>query len=269
MTGPRLAGKVAMVMGAGQTAGQTVGNGRAAALLFAREGARVVAVDRRIEAAQDTVDEIVAEGGEAFAVRAEVTEESDLVSAVAACVDRWERIDVLHNNVGISIAGGDAPVTDIDSAAFARITSVNLQGMVMTCKHVLAVMRRQKSGAIVNISSLAALIDYPYVTYRTSKAGVVTLTEHIAITQAPHGIRANVILPGLIDTPMAIENRIGLGGATREQVIAERNSHVPLGNRMGTAWDVARAALFLASDEASFVTGAVLPVDGGQQLVRG
>lgn len=269
MTGPRLAGKVAMVMGAGQTAGQTVGNGRATAVLFAREGARVVAVDRRLDAAQDTVDEIVAEGGEAFAVRADVTEEPDIVSAVAACLARWGRIDVLHNNVGISIAGGDAPVAEIDSAAFARITSVNLQGMVMTCKHVVEVMRRQSAGAIVNISSLAAVINYPYVAYRTSKAGVVTLTEHIAVTQARYGIRANVILPGLIDTPMAIENRVGLGGATREQVIAERNSHVPLRNRMGTGWDVARAALFLASDEASFVTGATLAVDGGQRLVSG
>jgi NAD(P)-dependent dehydrogenase (short-subunit alcohol dehydrogenase family) len=269
MSGPRLAGRVAMVMGAGQTAGRTVGNGRATALLFAREGARVVAVDRRIDAAQDTVDEIVREGGEAFAVEADITREADVVAAVAACVETWERIDVLHNNVGISIAGGDAPVADIDSDAFARITQVNLQGMVITCKHVLEVMRRQESGAIVNISSLAAVINYPYVAYRTSKAGVITLTEHIAVTQAQYGIRANVILPGLIDTPMAIENRVGRGGATREQVIAERNSHVPLGNRMGTGWDVARAALFLASDEASFVTGATLAVDGGQRLVSG
>lgn len=269
MSGPRLAGKVAIVMGAGQTPGNTVGNGRAAAQLFAREGARVVAVDREIDAAQDTVAEIVREGGEAFAVKADVTEEPDVAHAIAACVERWDRIDVLHNNVGISIAGGDAPIEDIDAAAFDRITSVNLKGMVLACKHALGVMRRQGGGAIVNISSLAAVINYPYVTYRTSKAGVVTLTEHIAVTQAQYGIRANVILPGLIETPMAIENRVGRNGRTREDVIAERNSHVPLRNRMGTGWDVAKAALFLASDDAEFVTGAVLAVDGGQRLVAG
>lgn len=269
MSGPRLAGKVAIVMGAGQTPGSTVGNGRATAQLFAREGARVVAVDRQIDAAQDTVAEIVREGGEAFAVKADVTVESDVMHAIAACIERWDRIDILHNNVGISIAGGDAPIEDIEAAAFDRITSVNLKGMVLTCKHALGVMRRQGRGAIVNISSLAAVINYPYVTYRTSKAGVVTLTEHIAVTQAQYGIRANVILPGLIETPMAIENRVGRNGRTREDVIAERNSHVPLGNRMGTGWDVAKAALFLASDDAEFVTGAVLAVDGGQRLVAG
>jgi NAD(P)-dependent dehydrogenase (short-subunit alcohol dehydrogenase family) len=188
---------------------------------------------------------------------------------VRTCRDRWGRVDVLHNNVGISIAGGDAPVADITADAFDRITAVNLRGTVLACKHAIPVMRAQGGGVITTISSLAAVINYPYVAYRTSKAALITLTEHIAITQAPHGIRANVILPGLMDTPMAIENRVGRGGATREQVVAERNAHVPLGGRMGTAWDVARAALFLASDEASFITGAALPVDGGQRLAAG
>lgn len=269
MCAHRLAGKVAMVVGAGQTPGQTVGNGRATAILFAREGARVVAVDRDPDAAQSTVDEIVQEGGEAFAVRADVTSEADIAAMVDAGLRRWERIDILHNNVGISISGGDAPVSEIEADAFARITTVNLQSMVLTCKHAIAVMRRQESGAIVNISSLAAITNYPFVSYRTSKAGVITLTQHIAITNAQYGIRANVILPGLIETPMAIENRVGQGGATREQVIEARNSQVPLGNRMGTGWDVARAAVFLASDDASFITGAALTVDGGQSLVAG
>jgi NAD(P)-dependent dehydrogenase (short-subunit alcohol dehydrogenase family) len=187
----------------------------------------------------------------------------------AACLERWGRIDILHNNVGVSIAGGDAPITEIEADAFARITAINLQGMVLTCKHAIPVMREQGGGVITNISSIAADINYPYVAYRTSKAGVVTLTEHIAITNAAHGIRANAILPGLMDTPMAIENRVGRGGVTREQVIAERNAHVPLRNTMGTAWDVARAALFLASDEASFITGVALAVDGGQRLAVG
>lgn len=269
MSHPRLVDKVAIVVGAGQTPGVTAGNGRATAVLFAREGARVVAADRNLEAAQETVDEILSGGGEAFAIRADVTDESDIVTMIAACVERWGRIDILHNNVGISIAGDDAPVTEIEADAFARLMSVNLQGMVMTCKHAIPVMRRQRGGVIINISSIGALINYPYVAYRTSKAGVNTLTNHIAITNAAYGIRANVILPGLMNTPMAIENRVGRGGATREQVIADRDAHVPLRGKMGTAWDVAHAALFLASDEASFITGAALTVDGGQSLVCG
>ncbi|MHA6616304.1 SDR family NAD(P)-dependent oxidoreductase [Pseudonocardia sp. DLS-67] len=267
--GQRVAGKVAMVVGAGQTPGQTAGNGRATAVLLAREGAKVLAADRDLVAAEETVKQIVDEGGEAVAVRADVTSEDDIVAMTSACVRQWGRIDILHNNVGVSISGGDAPIAEIEADAFARITAINLQGMVLTCKHAIRVMRDQGGGVITNISSLAALINYPYVTYRTSKAGVVTMTEHIAITNAAHGIRANAILPGLMDTPMAIENRVGRDGATREQVIAERNSHVPLQNRMGTAWDVAHAALFLASDEAAFITGVALAVDGGQRLAAG
>lgn len=265
----RVAGKTALVMGAGQTPGQTTGNGRATAVLLAREGAKVLCADCDLAAAEDTVKQIAAEGGEAVAITADVTVEDEVAAAVAGCVEQWGRLDILHNNVGISIAGGDAPIADIEADAFARVTAVNLQGMVMTCKHAIRVMREQDGGVITNISSIAACINYPYVTYRTSKAGVVTMTEHIAITNAQYGIRANAILPGLMDTPMAIENRVGLDGRTREDVYAERNSHVPLRNRMGTAWDVANAALFLASDEASFITGVALAVDGGQRLAAG
>jgi NAD(P)-dependent dehydrogenase (short-subunit alcohol dehydrogenase family) len=267
--GQRVAGKVAIVVGAGQTPGQTYGNGRATAVLLAREGAKVVAADRDLASAEETAKLINEEGGEAVAVRADVTSEADIEAMVGTCVDRWGRIDILHNNVGVSIAGGDAPVSEIEADAFARIMAINLQGMVLTCKHAIAVMRSHDGGVITNISSIAAHINYPYVGYRTSKAGVVTLTEHIAITNAQYGIRANAILPGLMDTPMAIENRVGRGGATREQVIADRNSHVPLRNKMGTAWDVANAALFLASDEAAFITGVALNVDGGQSLATG
>jgi NAD(P)-dependent dehydrogenase (short-subunit alcohol dehydrogenase family) len=264
--GHRVAGKVAMVVGAGQTPGQTIGNGRATAVLLAREGAKVVAVDRDLDAAEETVKQVAEEGGQAVALRADVTNEADIEAAVAATMRQFDRIDILHNNVGVSIEGGDAPITEIEADAFARITAINLQSMVLTCKHVIPIMREQGAGVITNISSLAAVINYPYVSYRTSKAGVVALTSHIAITNAEYGIRANCILPGLMDTPMAIEKRVGLGGATREEVISERESRVPLRNKMGTAWDVAYAALYLASDEASFVTGAALPVDGGQAL---
>ncbi|MEO9200072.1 MAG: SDR family NAD(P)-dependent oxidoreductase [Antricoccus sp.] len=266
----KLAGKVALVMGAGQTSGQTVGNGRATALLFAREGARVVAADRDLEAAQATVDQILEEGGQAVASRTDVTVEADIEAAVSDCLAAFGgRIDVLHNNVGVSLSGGDAPITETDVAAFSRCININLTGMVLACKHVLPIMREQRAGAIVSISSLAAITDYPYIAYRTSKAGVNAITESIAIREAKFGIRANAIMPGLLNTPMAIENRVGLTGATREEVIALRDARIPLGGKMGSGWDVAKAALFLASDDASFITGVLLPVDGGQQLVRG
>jgi len=261
----RLKNKVAMVIGAGQRPGQTLGNGRATAVLFAREGARVLAVDRNLDSAEETVGLIRKEGGEAYAFAADVTDESSLRAAVAACLERWKRIDVLHYNVGISIAGGDAPVTEITAEAFDRIVAVNLRGMVMACKHVLPVMRNQRSGVIINISSIAAWSDYPYVTYKTSKAAVIALTQQIAIQNAKYGIRANVILPGLIDTPMAVDTRTETTGRSREEVVAERNARVPMG-KMGTAWDVAYAALFLASDEAGFITGVALPVDGGNSV---
>lgn len=266
---PRLEDKVALVVGGGQTPGQTTGNGRATALLFAREGARVAVADRSLESAEETVRLIREEGGEAFAIAADVTDEDSVRRMIDGVVDRWDRVDVLHNNVGVSLAGGDAVIEEITMEAFDRVTAINLRGMVATCKHIIPVMRAQGGGAVVNIGSLACRIDYPYIAYRTSKAGVVALTENLAIRYAKDGIRANCILPGLMNTPMAIENRVGVAAPTREEVVAQRDAKVPLRRRMGTAWDVAYAALYLASDEASFVTGAVLTVDGGQALVAG
>jgi NAD(P)-dependent dehydrogenase (short-subunit alcohol dehydrogenase family) len=265
----RLSDKVALVMGGGQTKGQTIGNGRATAVLFAREGARVAVVDRDEDAAEETVQIITKEGGEAWSRQGDVTDEAAVARVVEECVRRWDRIDILHNNVGVSIAGGDAPVTGITGEAFDRIMSINLKGMIFACKHVVPVMQSQQSGSITNISSNAVLIDYPYAGYKTSKAAVIALTEQLAITYAPDGIRANVILPGLMNTPMAIENRASRWGISRDEVVALRDAEVPLRHKMGTAWDVAHAALFLASDEAGFVTGAVLTVDGGQSLQAG
>lgn len=265
----RLKDKVAVIVGAGQTPGETIGNGRATALLFAREGAKVWAVDRDLKSAQETVAMIEKEGGTAAAAAADVTDEDALKAMIAGCVEKWGRIDVLHNNVGLSLAGGDTVIEDITSDAFDNVTAINLRGMVITCKHVLPVMKKQKSGVIISISSLAVLESYPYVTYKTSKAGVVAMTEQIAYMYAADGIRANVILPGLMNTPMAIEARVASSGKSREQVIAERDAKVPLGRRMGTAWDVAHAALFLASDEAGFITGVSLPVDGGSHVKVG
>jgi NAD(P)-dependent dehydrogenase (short-subunit alcohol dehydrogenase family) len=237
-------------------------------VLFGREGAQVVAVDRSLDAAAATVNAITEEGGTALALAADITVERDIEDFVGQTLSRLGRIDILHNNVGVSLAAGDSPVAGITSDAFDRVTTINLRGMVMTCKYVLAVMRAQQSGVIINISSIAAVSDYPNIAYKTSKAGVIALTENLAITYARDGIRVNCILPGLMNTPMAIEPRVGRDGMSREQVIALRDSQVPLG-KMGTAWDVAEAALFLASPQARFITGVALNVDGGQSLKIG
>lgn len=262
----RLRDKTAIVVGAGQTPGETIGNGRATALLFAREGAKVVAVDQDLASARETVDLIEGEGAEAIALRADVTDEKQLSAAIRECAERWGTIDILHNNVGIALAGGDAPVHEITVEAFDQLVAVNLRGMVLSCKHAIPVMRKQGHGSIINISSVAAWASYPLVGYKTTKAAVIALTEQIAIQNARYGIRANVILPGLMDTPMAIEARVAATGKSREEVRAERAKRVPLGAKMGTAWDVAAAALFFASDESRFITGASLPVDGGTSL---
>jgi NAD(P)-dependent dehydrogenase (short-subunit alcohol dehydrogenase family) len=259
----RLAGKTAVVVGAGQTPGDTIGNGRATALLFAREGARLLCVDRLAERAEETAAAIRSEGGEAHAHAADVAREADCAAIVAAALDRFGRIDILHNNVGIG--AGDAPVETLGEAAWDRIVAVNLKGMWLTIKHVLPAMRESGGGAIVNISSLAAIAPAGIIAYEVSKAGVNKLTTSVAALNARHGIRCNAIMPGLIDTPMAIQGWAGLSGEEQAKVRAKRNARVPLG-AMGSAWDVAQAALFLASDDAKFITGAILPVDGGMSV---
>lgn len=259
----RLAGKIAIVVGAGQSPGEGIGNGRATAMRFAREGATVLAIDRRLASAEETTSIVVGEGGHCEAFEADVTDEQTLAAAVAFAQERWGRIDILHNNVGVSIDGGDAPLLEISEETFDRVCAINLRGTVMACKHVLPVMRQQRSGAIINISSIAAWVEYPLVTYKATKAALVAFTQQVAIQNAQFGIRANVILPGLMDTPMAVDTRARASGRSRADVAAERDAKVPLRHRMGTAWDVANAALFLASDEANFITGVALPVDGG------
>lgn len=257
----RLKNKTAIVVGAGQQPGETLGNGRAVALRFAQEGARVLCVDISKERAQETVDLIGNEGGQAEASEVDVTDEDSCRNVVEAARKRFGRIDILHNNVGRS--EGDRNTVDMDSAMWDELMALNLKSMFLMSKHVLPVMQDQQSGVIINVSSTSSMAARQTVTYKTSKGAVNTFTQHLAFENARFGIRANAILPGLMDTPMAIERRAREQQVDRDVVRDSRNKLVPLQNQMGTAWDVANAALFLASDEARYITGVLLPVDGG------
>jgi NAD(P)-dependent dehydrogenase (short-subunit alcohol dehydrogenase family) len=256
----RLAEKVAIIIGAGQGPGEGLGNGRATALRFVQEGARVLAVDRDLASARETAR---LAGGDCVAFEADVTREATLAAAIEEAKRRWGRIDILHYNVGVSLAGGDAGPLEITEEAFDRISAINLRGCVMACKHALPLMRAQRSGVILTISSVAAWEVYPTVAYKATKAAMIAYTQQLAIQNAEYGVRANAILPGLMDTPMAVDTRARVTGKSRAEIAAMRDAKVPLRKKMGTAWDVANAALFLASDEANFITGAALPVDGG------
>ena len=256
----RLKDKVAVIIGAGQGPGEGLGNGRATAMRFAQEGAKVLAVDRDLVSAEETAR---LAGGDCVAFEADVTKERSLAAAIKAAHERWGKVDILHYNVGVSLAGGDASPLEITEEAFDRICAINLRGAVMAGKHALPLMRAQRSGVIINISSVAAWANYGTVAYKATKAGMIAYTQQLAIQNAEFGIRANVILPGLMDTPMAVDTRARVSGKSRAEVAAMRDAQVPLRRKMGTAWDVANAALFLASDEAGFITGVALPVDGG------
>jgi NAD(P)-dependent dehydrogenase (short-subunit alcohol dehydrogenase family) len=255
----RLEGKIALIVGAGQTPGATIGNGRATALRFAQEGATVFLVDRRLKSAEETLEMVVAGGGRGMAHEADVTSEAACAGMVDACVKSLGRIDILHNNVGIG--AGDRGPTTMTEEVWDRIFATNLKSVA--CKYALPVMRAQRSGVIINISSIAAVCSVGIVAYKTSKAAVNAFTQSLAIGNGEYNIRANVIMPGLMNTPMAIEGYVA-AGRDRQELIAQRDSQVPLGRTMGTGWDVANAALFLASDEARFISGVCLAVDGGQ-----
>jgi NAD(P)-dependent dehydrogenase (short-subunit alcohol dehydrogenase family) len=260
--GTRLEGKAGIVVGAGQTPGETVGNGRAASILFAREGAQVVLVDRRIGSAEETAAMIRQEGGTAECIEGDWTNRDDCLAYANACVEAFGKVDFLHNNVGIGT--GDASPSRLEEAAFDQILNINLKGCLLSCQAVVPIMRQQGEGSIVNVSSLAAVASTPLTAYKISKAGMNALGQSLAMANASHGIRVNTIMPGLMDTPMAIEGLAESLGMSKEELRELRNREVPLRRKMGTAWDVAYASLFLHSDEAGFITGAVLPVDGGQ-----
>ncbi len=258
----RLADRVALVVGAGQTAGETIGNGRATAITFAREGARLVLADRDAGSVEATADLARAEGAEVVTVVADIAADDGPDRVVAASVEHFGRLDILHNNVGIG--HGDGPPHHLDDEAYDRILDVNLRAMWRTCRAAVPVLRANGNGAIVNVSSLASIAAAGNLTaYKLSKAGVNALTQNLALTNARHGVRANAILPGFIDTPMAVDAAVRDGSTDRAAYADARARIVPMG-RQGTAWDVANAALFLASDEAAFITGVLLNVDGGQ-----
>ena len=259
--------KVALVAGAGSIE-PGWGNGKASAVLYAREGAKVFAVDYRAEAAEETREIIEAEGGTCAAFAADVTSEADVKAMVDACVETFGRIDILHNNVG-----GQGPgrwVLDIERDDWDAVLARNVTSVLLTCKAVIPIMIRQGGGAIVNISSIASMrhVNVPTASYSAAKGAVNLLTQNLALQYADKHIRANCVLPGYIDTPFT-RRLVGgkpsyeyKGFTSAEEYRKARDGIVPLG-RAGTAWDVARAALFLASDDADYITGVMLPVDGG------
>lgn len=267
MPSGRVADKVAVVVGAGQTPGDTIGNGRAISLLLAREGATVVAVDLAEDSALETAEMIRSEGGTAHVLQADVTSAADCARVAEAVVEAHGRIDILVNNVGIGT--GDSTPFALAEDAWDRIHEVNLKGMWLMCKSVLPKMQQQRSGAVVNVSSAASVCATPFLAYKTSKAGVNALTHQLAMAMAPFGVRVNAVLPGLLDTPMAISTMVDATGIDPGALRKARDSLVPLGGKQGTAWDTAHAVLYLASDEAKFVTGVCLPVDGGQSAKIG
>jgi len=266
--GGRLAGKVALIFGVGSV-GPGWGNGRASAVLFAREGAKILGTDIDQDAADETLRLINDEGGQAVVMRSDVTDPEAIRAAVDRCLETYGRIDILMNNVGGSMPGG--PV-DMDRDVWLRQFETNLNYVFTACKHVIPVMERQfaqdgSGGSIINLASIAALRHFgPNVAaYAASKAGLVKFTEVTAVQYAKQNIRMNVIAPGLMHTPL-VEVRLAgqRAGGDAEKLIQARHDQVPMGH-MGDGWDIANAALFFASDDSKYVTATVLPVDGGLQ----
>ena len=247
----RLAGKVAIVAGGGAS-GPVIGNGQATAIAFARQGAKVICADAVLERAQATVDVIGAEGGTAFALRADVSQAADCKSMVDAALARFGRLDILDNNVGISVR---ADVLEVTEEEWDRVMAVNVKSIVLAAKYAIPAMKKAGGGSIINISSVAGVRANQSTPYSTSKAAVIGLTRSMAGDHGRDGIRVNCILPGLIYGPMTAPRM-------DEEIRRKRREAGALGTE-GTGWDVANAAVFLASDESRWITGIALPVDAG------
>ncbi|UYO94815.1 SDR family NAD(P)-dependent oxidoreductase [Pollutimonas sp. M17] len=265
MASPRLLNKIAIVIGGGSSnpdGGPS--NGQAAAITFARQGATVIVADRVIEAAQQTVEEIEKEGGRAFARLADVTNADHLASLMSWTEDQFGRIDVLHNNVGIEAIGD---VVDTTEEAWDLVHDVNLKGAFLACKFAVPIMRKQGGGSIINISSTASLrwSTGRFLAYNSSKAALNHMSRIMARQHAADKVRVNVVIPGMIDTPHIRTLYKDMSPDELRAKLAERDKTCPMG-RQGSCWDVANAALFFASDESSYVTGALLPVDGGLSI---
>lgn len=256
----RMRGKVVLVTGAGSS-GAGWGNGKAAAALYAREGAEVFAVDLRLPAAEETRSTIESEGGTCATFAADVSQTDQVQAMIAACIERFGRIDVLHNNVGIIEPGG---AVETSEESWHRMLAVNQTSVFLTCKYALPHMVAARAGAIVNVGSIAAIrwLGFPYAAYTATKAAILGLTRNIAIQHAADGVRANCVLPGLMDTPLIRGPLVQAYGNDFDAMVEKRHAQVPMG-RMGDAWDTAYAALYLASDEARYVTGTEIIVDGG------
>ena len=259
--GQRLQGKVAVITGAGSI-GPGLGNGKATAILFAREGAQVFANDINREAVDETRSMIEKEGGKCTIHQGDVSKASDVEAMIDRCIEEYGRIDILHNNVGIVEVGGPVEASE---ESWDRALAVNLKSIFLTCKYVLPHMESQGAGAIVNVSSISGMrwIGVPYISYSTTKAGVLQFTQSVALQYAAKRIRCNCVVPGTVNTPLVSASLGGQYGTDDiEKMLEIRDRQVPMG-KMGDAWDVAYAALFLASDEAKYVTGTHLIVDGG------
>ena len=253
---PRLEGKVAIVTGAGSS-GEGVGNGKAASILFAREGAKVLLVDFQEDRAQETLQIIQEEGGVASTIQGDMTKLVDCERMVQAAMERYGRVDILDNNVGISQRG---TVVEVSEEDWDRVMTVNMKTIVLASKATIPHMMASGGGAIINIASIAGLRAHSSTPYTASKAGVIGLTFSMAADHGPDNIRVNVIAPGLVYTPMVAPRM-------NDDLRQVRSQAAPLRTE-GTGWDVGYAALFLASDEARWITGICLPVDAGLTSVH-
>jgi NAD(P)-dependent dehydrogenase (short-subunit alcohol dehydrogenase family) len=271
--GDRLKGKVAIVTGAGSLPGpadrEPIGNGKAAAMLYAAEGARVVAVDLNREAAEETKSRIEAEGGVCSAFQADVSRAEDCRAMAEHCLTAHGRIDILHNNVGIQPPkpGG---ILELDEDVWDLVMNVNVKSIFHASRAVIPHMLKQGGGCIINISSIGAHRHAHSKTfvYTVSKAAVNSLTRCMAVELADKGIRVNCIMPGLMDTPTIYHSLPRFYDGDIEKMRADRKERVPM-KRMGTPWDIARAALFLISEDAGYITGQIISVDGGLWATAG